>query len=136
MSTVNIWYVYNRNFVTTITSADWATSDFNYAAYTSTTAVTLKAWKFVLELSSTKDYEFELWDITIPADGTAALATVAKVGDTQSVSATANAIYSIGQSDLSYTVAAGHQLYFFQRYTSGSGNVYSYPSGSLEFEVA
>ena len=136
MSTVNIWYVYNRNFGTTITSADWATSAFNYAAYTSTTAVTLKAWKFVLELSSTKDYEFELWDITIPADGTAALATVAKVGDTQSVSATANAIYSIGQSDLSYTVAAGHQLYFFQRYTSGSGNVYSYPSGSLEFEVA
>ena len=136
MSTVNIWYVYNRNFGTTITSADWATSDFNYAAYTSTTAVTLKAWKFVLELSSTKDYEFELWDITIPADGTAALATVAKVGDTQSVSATANAIYSIGQSDLSYTVAAGHQLYFFQRYTSGSGNAYSYPSGSLEFEVA
>ena len=136
MGTLNTWYMYNRNFGTSITAADWSVTDFVYAAYTSTTAVTLKAWKFVIELSSTRDYEFELWDLTVPADGTAFVSTVAKVGDTQSLSATAGDIYSVGQDDLSYSVAAGHQLYFFQRWTSSSGNVYSYPSGSLEFEVA
>ena len=89
----------------------------------------------VVEFSSTVNYEIELWDLTIPADGTAAASTAAKVGDTQTVSATAYAIYSIGQDDLSHTLAAGHQLYLLKRYTSGSGNKYTYESTSLEFEA-
>ena len=71
----------------------------------------------------------------MPANGTASVSTVVKVGDTQSIAATAYDIYTLGQTDLSYTVAAGHQLYLLKRYTSGSGSKYTYETTTLEFEA-
>ena len=136
MSVVNTWYISNQSFGTGIGAADWATTKFNYSLYNSNSAVKLKSWRVVGEVSSSVDYEWELWDITIPADGTAAIATAAKVGDTQSVSPTAYRIYTIGQTDLGYAVADAHALYLLRRYTSGSGTKYSYESATLEFEVA
>ena len=73
--------------------------------------------------------------IAIPADGTAAVSVAAKVGDTQSISATAYRIYTIGQTDLDYGVAEGRSLYVLRRYTSGSGTKYTYETVTLEFEV-
>ena len=93
----------------------------------------MQEWAFVGEFSSSVDYEVELWDLTIPANGTAEPSTAAKVGSTQSVSATALAIYTLGQDSLDYTVAAGHQLYMLIRYTSGSGTKYSYGTMTMEF---
>ena len=136
LSVINTWYTYSQNYGTSIAASDWATNIFNYALYSNTTAVVLKAWVTVCEFSSSTDYELELWDVTVPADGTAEPATVAKVGDTQSISATSTRIYSIGQDDLSFTLAAGHQLYLLKRYTSGSGNKYVYENTTLEFEIA
>tara|TARA_Y100000310_G_C20649146_1_gene798380 strand:+ start:445 stop:1938 length:1494 start_codon:yes stop_codon:yes gene_type:complete len=135
MGLINNWYMYNQGFGTTIAAIDWATFKFNTALYTSNTEVTLKAWSTVFEFSSSTDYEIELWDLTIPDDGAVGALTAAKVGDTQTVSATQWCIYTIGQDDLDYTLAAKHQLYLLKRYTSGSGNKYTYESTSLEFEV-
>ena len=134
MSLVNTWYISNQNFGTSITASDWATSKFNYAQYNSIQACTLKSWTLVGEFTSSVDYEVECWDLTIPANGTSSASTATKVGDTQSVSATAYAIYTLGQSDLSYAVAAGHSLYVLLRYTSGSGGKSSYESITMEFE--
>ena len=78
-------------------------------------------------------FEFELYDVTIPVNGTAAISTIAKVGATQSVTAIANRIYTIGQDSLDYTLAAGHQLYLAIRYTSGSGTKYTYGTITMEF---
>tara|TARA_R110002012_G_scaffold110793_3_gene255494 strand:+ start:12582 stop:14402 length:1821 start_codon:yes stop_codon:yes gene_type:complete len=132
---VNNWYISNQSFGTSITAADWSSWKFTYACYNATTAVSLKAWSWVGEITVSKDMEYELWDVTIPSNGTAAASTAAKVGSTQSVSVTANAIYTIGQTDLDYTVAAGHQLYVVYRYTDGSGTVYNYGSTTMEFEI-
>ena len=74
-----------------------------------------------------------MWDLTIPSNGTAGASTAAKVGSTQSVSATAYAIYTLGETGLSHTMAAGHQLYVVVRYTSGSGTKYSYGTATMEF---
>ena len=136
MGLLNNWYVSNQSLGTTATPGDWATSKFNYASYNSTSTCTLKSWRWVGEFSSSTDYELELWDVTVPANGTASASTAAKVGDTQSISATAAAIYTLGQTDLSFALAAGHQLYVLVRYTSGSGNKYTYESITMEFELA
>ena len=133
MGSVNTWYLANRTLSNPPVAGDWATWLFNYAAFTATSDVKLKKWAFCGELSSSVDWEFELWDLTIPSNGTAAASTAAKVGSTQSVSATANAIYTIGQDDLDYTVSAGHQLYLPIRYTSGSGTKYTYGTMTMEF---
>ena len=135
MSSVNTWYISNQSFGTGIAGIDWSTTKFNYSVYNSTTAVKLKSWRVVGEISSSVDYEWELWDIAIPADGTAAVSVAAKVGDTQSVSPTAYRIYTIGQTDLDYGVAEGRSLYVLRRYTSGSGTKYTYETVTLEFEV-
>ena len=130
---VNNYYISNQSLSTSITAADWTTFKFNYAQFTAITPVVLKSWYFVGEFSSAVDWEIELWDLTIPSNGTAAASTAAKVGSTQSVSATAYAIYTLGETGLSYTVAAGHQLYVVVRYTSGSGTKYSYGTATMEF---
>ena len=133
-SSVNTWYASNQSWGTSITAADWATSKFNYSCYNSKTPVTLKSWKWVGEVSSAVNWEWELWDVTLPTNGTLAASTVAQVGSTVSVSgATAYGIYSIGVDGLSYAVAAGHQLYMLLRYTSGSGTKYSYGTLTMEF---
>ena len=44
-------------------------------------------------------------------------------------------MYTVGESGLDYTLAAGHQLYVVKRYTSGSGNKYTYATVTLELEV-
>tara|TARA_R100000458_G_C8252669_1_gene229295 strand:- start:158 stop:1480 length:1323 start_codon:yes stop_codon:yes gene_type:complete len=133
MSSVNNWYIGNQNLSTSITAADWTTFRFNYAQFTAITPVVLNSWYFVGEFSSSVDWEIELWDVTIPSNGTAAPSTVAKVGSTQSVSATAYAIYTIGETGLDYTVDTGHQLYYVVRYTSGSGTKYTYGTATMEF---
>ena len=132
-SFVNTWYISNQTLGTSIAAADWSTSKFNYALYNSITAVTLTGWRWVGEFSSSVDYEVELWDVTVPSNGTSAASTAAKVGSTQSISATGYAIYTIGETGLTYSVAAGHQLYVVIRYTSGSGTKYSYGTTTLEF---
>ena len=133
MSSVNTWYVGNQSFGTSITAADWTTFKFNYAQFTAITPVVLNSWYFVGEFSSSVDWEIELWDVTIPSNGTAAPSTAAKVGSTQSVSATAYAIYTIGETGLEYTLDTGHQLYYVVRYTSGSGTKYTYGTATMEF---
>lgn len=135
MSTVNTWYVGNQSFGTSIVAGDWSTDKFTYSLYNSNSAVKLKSWTWVGEHDVSKDVEYELWDVTIPSNGTAAPSTVAKVGSTQSASVTANSIYTMAQTDLDYTVAASHSLYLLVRYTSGSGNFYNKGSVTLEFEL-
>ena len=133
-SSVNTYYISNQSLGTSIAAADFGnTSKWNYSQFTSIDAVKLESWYFVGEFSSSVDWELELWDVTIPANGTAAIATAARVGDTQSISATANAVYTLGETSLDYTVAAGHQLYILTRYVSGSSTKYSYGTATFEF---
>ena len=81
--------------------------------------------------SSSVDYEVEMWEV-VPDEGSGVASLCNKVGDTQSVSATAQAFHILGEDDLDHTVEAGHQLYMIMRYTSGSGNKYSYGTVTME----
>ena len=131
---VNNWYIGNNSLGTTVTAADFAYNESHYALYTTTSAVKLKAWKWVGGMSSSSDYEMMLYDLTVPSNNTATALTVAQIGSTQSATIT-NRWYTLGQDDLDYDLAAGHQLYLLIRFTSGTGTKYSYGNFSAEMEI-
>ncbi len=132
VSAVNTWYAGNQTLGTSVAAADFGHYEAGYAVYNSVSATVLKTWRWHGGFSSSVDYEVELWDVTMGSDGASYASAAAKVGDTQSISATSSRMYTIGQTDLSYDVAAGHQLYVLIRYTSGSGSKYTYGSVTLE----
>ena len=132
MSSVNQYYVGNQSLGTGVAAADFGYREAPYASYNSVSEVTLKSWRWVGGLSSSVDWEFELWDVTIPSNGSVTASVASKVGDTQSISATSGRFYTMGQTDLSVNIAAGHSLYVVIRYTSGSGTKYTYGSVTLE----
>ncbi len=131
---VNTYYAGNNNFGTGITEGDWdGGSKYNYAQFTAVSDVKLLGWKFHGAFSSTVDWEMEVWHTETPADGESDPEEATKVGDTQSVSPTANRLYTLGQTGLSYSIPAGDQLYVLTRYTSGSSTKYSYGTVGFEF---
>lgn len=135
LSTVNTWYIGNTSLTTSISASRWNRSAFSRALYTASTSCKVNAWEWAGEISSTAQYQFELWDLTLPADGTAAASTAVQIGSTQQINGTAWAIYTMGESGLSYSLAAGHQLYMTVRYTTGSGNKYTYGATTVDIKV-
>jgi len=108
----------------------------NYAQFNAVSDVKLLGWKFIGSFSSTVDYEMEVWHTETGSNGESDPDEATKVGSTQSVSATANRIYSLGETGLTYDVPAGDQLYVLTRYTSGSGTKNSYGTVAFEFNNA
>ena len=132
MSSVNTYYIGNRSLSTSVTNADFTYVVHQYAQYTSNSGVKLQEWRYTGSFSSSVDYEVEMWEV-VPDEGSGVASLCNKVGDTQSVSATAQAFHTIKDDNLDYTLTGGHQLYMIIRYTSGSGNKYTYGTCSMEF---
>jgi len=103
--------------------------------FTAQHAAQLQGWNLTTTFSSGHDFEVEMWDIEVSAGGSYA-DSATKIGATQSVTAQALKIYSIGQYGLDYTLAAGHLLFMPIRYTDGSGTFYTYGTLSMEFTNA
>ena len=134
-NTVDYWYVGNQSLGDAITIGDFGTYKFSSAMFTAHHSVQLQAWNLTTTFSSAHDFEVEMWDIEVSAGGSFAT-SVTKIGATQSVTATALKIYSIGQVGLDYTLAAGHLLFMPIRYTDGSGTFYTYGTVGMEFTNA
>ena len=133
-SSVNTYYVGNQSFGTGITEGDWVGgTKMNYAQFTAVSNVKLLGWKFFGSFSSSVDWEMEVWHTETDSDGESDVEEATKVGDTQSLSATADKLYTLGETGLAYSIPAGDQLYLLVRYTSGSGTKNSYGTVGFEF---
>lgn len=75
--------------------------------------------------------------MTIPSDGSTSastISTIATINVNGGSTVTASKIYNVEWTG-SYSLSAGHQVYACMRYTSGSGNKYSYGSATLGFTL-
>ena len=123
MSSVNNYYTGNQTLGTSVTAGDFGVGELKYSIFNSYEAVTLQRVRINYYVSSTEPYEFELWDVTVPSDGSTSASTAVKIGDTLETSGdvSANRYYSITSGGLSYSLSASHQVFLLCRYTDGSG---------------
>ena len=135
MGTVNYYYVGNQSLGAAVGISDFARYEAPYAVYNAKDAVQVHSWEVYGSVSSSVSYQYELWDVTNPADGGSGNAAAAKIGSTQAFNGTASRMYTIGESGLDYTLSAGHQLYVVKRYITGSGTKYTYSTVTVQLEV-
>ena len=108
-----------------------------YSIFNSIQAVTLTRARINFYVTSTEPYEFELWDITVPANGSSTASTATQIGSTLEVGGnlTASRYYAITSGALSYSLSAGHQVFLLARYTDGSGTKNVNASVTLEMTI-
>ena len=137
MSSVNNYYIGNQTLGTGVAASDFGVGELKYSVFNSTQAVTLDRCRIVYYVSSTEPYEFELWDVTVPSDGSTYAATAVKIGDTLETSGdvSANRYYSITSGGLSYSLSSAHQVFLLCRYTDGSGTKTVNASVTLQMTI-
>ena len=135
MSSVNNSYIFNLSQGTSVAAADWTYAEGGYSLYTTGTEPTvIRNWRWIGGMNASADYEFMLYDMTIPPNNISTAGTVAQIGSTQSETIT-NRWYSVGETGLNYTLAAGHSVYLLIRYTSGSGTKYTYGTFTMDMDL-
>ena len=137
MASVNNYYAGNQSLGTSVTAGDFGVGELKYAIFNSIQTVTLTRCRIVYYVTSTEPYEFELWDVTVPSDGSTAASTAVKIGDTLETSGdvSANRYYAITSGGLSYSLSASHQVFLLCRYTDGSSTKQVNASVSLEMTI-
>jgi len=137
MSAVNTYYVGNQSLGTSVSASDFGIGELKYSIFNSIQAVTLTRARINFYVTSTEPYEFELWDITVPANGSSTASTATQIGSTLEVGGnlTASRYYAITSGALSYSLSAGHQVFLLARYTDGSGTKNVNASVTLEMTI-
>ncbi len=132
MSNVNQYYIANRSLSTSVSAADFTYLVHQYAQFTAHSPVKLQSWKYTGSFSSAVNYEVEVWMIT-PDESELIPSAAVKVGDTQTISATAQEYHILGEDDIGLGMLTGSQLYMVIRYTTSFGTKYTYGTMTMEF---